>query len=259
MKDQQQHQTFPYKLYEMIEYACDSEFSSSLSWSANGCAFIIHDKEVMMEDLAPKFFKQTKFRSFVSVVSVIFQVIGDSTYWSCFCHHRPETLTFSSFFFVSFAFQTRQLNIWGFVRSDTLGGEKGGWQHKDFLRGRPDLLTEIERTEVKSAVKKSPSVPKSKSKASSASSRSVRTKAMSSLSSSSSVQSFGTDPSAQAEAMYRHSVDTTSNAQQPFNDDDLMYLASIFDKDEQHSNDNDLSSILSLNQETSVEDYFFGL
>ena len=80
-----------------------------------------------------------------------------------------------------------------------------------------------------------------------------------SLSSSSSVQSFGTDPSAQAEAMYRHSVDTTSNAQQPFNDDDLMYLASIFDKDEQHSNDNDLSSILSLNQETSVEDYFFGL
>lgn len=72
MKEQQQHQTFPYKLYEMLEYACDSEFSSSLSWSADGNCFIIHDKEVMMDDLAPMFFKQTKFRSFVSVVGTIF-------------------------------------------------------------------------------------------------------------------------------------------------------------------------------------------
>ena len=72
MKEQQQHQTFPYKLYEMLEYACDSEFSSSLSWSADGSCFIIHDKEVMMDDLAPMFFKQTKFRSFVSVVGTIY-------------------------------------------------------------------------------------------------------------------------------------------------------------------------------------------
>jgi uncharacterized protein (DUF927 family) len=72
MKEQHQHQTFPYKLYEMLEYACDSEFSSSLSWSADGSCFIIHDKEVMMDDLAPMFFKQTKFRSFVSVVGTIF-------------------------------------------------------------------------------------------------------------------------------------------------------------------------------------------
>jgi hypothetical protein len=58
---------FPYKLYEMIEYACNSEFSSSLSWSTDGRYFIIHDKEVMMDNLAPKFFKQTQYRSFVSV------------------------------------------------------------------------------------------------------------------------------------------------------------------------------------------------
>ena len=64
----QQQQTFPFKLYEMLEYACDSEFISSLSWSADGSAFIIHDKDVMMNDLAPMFFKQTKFRSFVSVL-----------------------------------------------------------------------------------------------------------------------------------------------------------------------------------------------
>ena len=62
---------FPYKLYEMIEYACNSEFSSSLSWSADGRYFIIDDKEIMMDNLAPKFFKQTQYRSFVSVFRYI--------------------------------------------------------------------------------------------------------------------------------------------------------------------------------------------
>lgn len=53
----------------MIEYACNSEFSSSLSWSPDGRYFIIHDKDVMMANLVPKFFKQTQYRSFVSVYS----------------------------------------------------------------------------------------------------------------------------------------------------------------------------------------------
>ena len=83
MQQQQQNKTataaaaaslllpFPYKLYEMIEYACNSEFSSSLSWSADGRYFIIHDKDVMMANLVPKFFKQTQYRSFVSVFRYI--------------------------------------------------------------------------------------------------------------------------------------------------------------------------------------------
>eukprot|EP00984_Skeletonema_dohrnii_P024393 scaffold13505_cov81-Skeletonema_dohrnii-CCMP3373.AAC.3 len=111
----QQQQTFPFKLYNMLEYACDSEFSSSVSWTADGSAFIIHDQEVMMDNLAPMFFNQTKFRSF-----------------------------------------TRQLNIWGFVRTVTLDG----WRHNNFLRGRPHLLNEIERTQVKSSEKKSFSIAK---------------------------------------------------------------------------------------------------
>jgi len=76
--DFQLHQTtFPYKLYEMLEYACDSEFNSACSWSADGSAFVIHNKEVMMEELVPMFFKQTKFRSFVSphVVDVFSSVL----------------------------------------------------------------------------------------------------------------------------------------------------------------------------------------
>jgi len=66
-QQQQQQQTFPFKLYEMIEYAHDSEFSTSISWLPDGSAFFIHGKDVMMNDLAPMFFNQTKFRSFVSV------------------------------------------------------------------------------------------------------------------------------------------------------------------------------------------------
>ena len=65
-----------------------------------------------------------------------------------------KCLTNFIIFLSCFKYQTRQLNIWGFVRTDTLGGEKGGWQHKDFIRERPDLLNRIDRVEVKSAVMK---------------------------------------------------------------------------------------------------------
>jgi hypothetical protein len=147
------HQTFPFKLYEMVEYSSDSEFSSSLSWSADGSTFIIHDKHVLMNDLAPMFFKQTQFASFVSVpratCGVLITVLLVVSLL-CYISLTPHSL-----------FQTRQLNIWGFVRTDAFGGEKGGWQHEDllFLRGQPDLLREIERIDMKSAVvKKSPSI-----------------------------------------------------------------------------------------------------
>ena len=54
----------------------------------------------------------------------------------------------------------------------------GGWQHDDllFLRGRPDLLREIERIDIKSAVvKKSPPITSiTKARVSSSSSRSAK-------------------------------------------------------------------------------------
>eukprot|EP00984_Skeletonema_dohrnii_P033441 scaffold30089_cov167-Skeletonema_dohrnii-CCMP3373.AAC.3 len=285
-KEQHQQHTFPFKLYEMIEYACKYEFISSLSWSVDGSIFIIHDKDAMMGDLAPMFFKQTKFRSF-----------------------------------------TRQLNLWGFVRTETLGGERGGWQHENFIRGRHDLLKEIERTEIKSGVKMSSSITKAQ-----ASSRSAGRAAKSekevdvladensqasissykdvsahvhntgctaspvmhapqvsdfqhsdripvsnviyeeqskvldvvSLSLSSAQRYSDSDESSSstttaaevansehAEAMYSHD--------QPFSVDDMMYLASIFENDKHQSHVEDLCSILSLNEETSVEDYSFNL
>mmetsp|Transcript_24949 Transcript_24949/g.39180 ORF Transcript_24949/g.39180 Transcript_24949/m.39180 type:complete len:289 (-) Transcript_24949:148-1014(-) len=265
MKTLQNQQTFPFKLYEMLEYACDSEFADSFFWSADGSVFIIHNKDVMMDDLAPMFFKQTKFRSF-----------------------------------------TRQLNIWGFVRTETLGGEKGGWLHENFRHGRPDLLKRIERTEVKGASKKSSSITKPQASSRSArrpaknvnevnddnSCSSSQAESQTSLCSHKDAQVQNNDTAAFAppvsQAYFDHipvssedsvslsssSVHTCSddtsaqgaNTQQveemysvvqPFNSDDLMYLASIFEKDDQSNGD--LSSILSLNQEASIEDYSFNL
>jgi hypothetical protein len=148
---QQQQQTFPFKLYEMLEYSSDSEFSSSLSWSADGSAFIIHDKHVLMNDLAPIFFKQTQFHSFVSVPRATCGVLFTLLLYLSFAKALKKSTNIS--LPPHSLFQTRQLHIWGFVRTDAFGGEKGGWQHEDllFLRGRQDLLREIERIEIKSA------------------------------------------------------------------------------------------------------------
>ena len=57
---------FPYKLYDMLEYAADSKYSSAVSWSDDGTQFSIHDKDMLMKHVVPMFFKQSKFRSFVS-------------------------------------------------------------------------------------------------------------------------------------------------------------------------------------------------
>eukprot|EP00984_Skeletonema_dohrnii_P011056 scaffold4390_cov71-Skeletonema_dohrnii-CCMP3373.AAC.10 len=101
----EQQITFPHKLYEMLEYACDSEINSACSWSADGSAFAISNRNVMMEELVPMFFRQTKFRSF-----------------------------------------TRQLNLWGFVRTGTT------WRHTCdlFHREKKHLLKQMRRIAVKS-------------------------------------------------------------------------------------------------------------
>lgn len=61
-------QTFPFKLYQTIEWASESEFSSALSWSQSGHALVVHDREKMVEHIIPKFFDHKKWRSFVSSV-----------------------------------------------------------------------------------------------------------------------------------------------------------------------------------------------
>ncbi|KAL7491426.1 hypothetical protein ACHAWT_001993 [Skeletonema menzelii] len=65
MKDMEPaKQTFPFKLYHTLEWASTSEFSSALSWSASGHAFVVHDREAIVENIIPHFFDHKKWRSF---------------------------------------------------------------------------------------------------------------------------------------------------------------------------------------------------
>ena len=54
---------FPFKLYEMLEYASDHGLAS-IVWAHDGEAFEIIDADALMDDVAPLFFNQSKFRSF---------------------------------------------------------------------------------------------------------------------------------------------------------------------------------------------------
>ncbi len=57
---------FPSKLYAMLECVSESEHSSAIHWTHNGLAFVIIQQDVFLEHVAPVFFNQTKFLSFVS-------------------------------------------------------------------------------------------------------------------------------------------------------------------------------------------------
>ena len=59
-------QRFPHKLFEMLEGAEESSYSSIVSWNADGRSFTIHDSEALMQQVVPLYFQQTHFRSFVS-------------------------------------------------------------------------------------------------------------------------------------------------------------------------------------------------
>ena len=61
-----EHHHFPFKLYDMLEHAADSEHSSVVSWVKEG-GFAIHNKDDFLKHIVPHFFKQTKYRSFVSL------------------------------------------------------------------------------------------------------------------------------------------------------------------------------------------------
>lgn len=65
-------QPFPVKLYGMLEHcaasrASDPRAAASVSWVAGGRAFAVRDRDAFLRHVVPRFFKQTKFRSFVSL------------------------------------------------------------------------------------------------------------------------------------------------------------------------------------------------
>lgn len=65
----QQH--FPYKLHQMLDHTQNSpniSIQNCISWNIDGKSFTIYNKEIFMNDVVTLFSKQTKFRSFVSLL-----------------------------------------------------------------------------------------------------------------------------------------------------------------------------------------------
>lgn len=93
----------------MLDQVDKLGLSHGSSWVSGGRAFAIHDPEVFMNEISPKFFdRQTHLRSF----------------------HR-------------------QLSIWGFRRIETGTGGRGVWFHKHFIRDKPELIEDIKRIPIK--------------------------------------------------------------------------------------------------------------
>ena len=140
------HHLFPFKLYDMLEYAADSEHSSVVSWVKEGRRFAIHNKDEFLKHIVPRFFKQTKYRSFVSLFDGSRIVSSSAIDISSSCSRIA----------LPCILQTRQLNLWGFRRFSADGSV---WGHRDFIRGHVERLKSIERIEIKSGGK-----PKTESK-----------------------------------------------------------------------------------------------
>mmetsp|Transcript_26567 Transcript_26567/g.61171 ORF Transcript_26567/g.61171 Transcript_26567/m.61171 type:complete len:549 (-) Transcript_26567:229-1875(-) len=61
----QSHCRFPGKLYEILS---NTEFSEVISWLPDGKAWKVRDEERFMKEIAPKYFRQTKYLSFIRQV-----------------------------------------------------------------------------------------------------------------------------------------------------------------------------------------------
>ena len=56
---------FPWTLHNLLEDAEKEGFDSTISWRPSGMAFKVHNREDFMKQVLPRYFRQTKFKSFV--------------------------------------------------------------------------------------------------------------------------------------------------------------------------------------------------
>ena len=63
--------TFPYKVYDMLEFAEASGNNNICSWSQSGNSFVIHNRDLFIEFILPRFFLHKNWRSFVSIYSLL--------------------------------------------------------------------------------------------------------------------------------------------------------------------------------------------
>jgi hypothetical protein len=97
-------ESFPGKLYRLLAEVESKGNTHIVSFTPDEKAFMIHDRDAFMKDVAPRYFRQSRFTSFV-----------------------------------------RQLNLYGFGRL-SYGINRGAFAHPQFMRGRPELVDDIQRS-----------------------------------------------------------------------------------------------------------------
>ena len=84
---------FPFKLFQMLEEAHGPRgFSHIVSWNPNGTVFKVHDTSAFMKCVAPKYFKQTRYKSFQVCVTPIShnEIIPDDIFAMETTEHPPS-------------------------------------------------------------------------------------------------------------------------------------------------------------------------
>ncbi len=71
---------FPSKLHEMLHDSKTQGREHIISWGPDGTSFKVHQPEDFVAEVMPKYFKQTKYRSFQRMVSAIVNSLASSDF-----------------------------------------------------------------------------------------------------------------------------------------------------------------------------------
>lgn len=122
-KNQVEVPIFLRKTYHMID-TCDSNIAS---WSEDGETFVVKQPKIFESTIIPQFFKHSKFSSFVRQLNF----------------YGFRKIKYSDTIKIDAQLEAETANYWRF-------------RHEHFLRGRPELLNEIKRSNNQSGGEKQP-------------------------------------------------------------------------------------------------------
>ena len=122
--------SFPVKLYEIL---MDKRHSEYITWLPHGRAWRILKQKSFEKEVIPKHFRSARYASFMRQVSLTFEIL------SCTCSVSLLTCTCCLF-----RLWAPQVNGWGFKRI-TEGPDLNSYYHESFLRGLPELVSEMRR------------------------------------------------------------------------------------------------------------------
>jgi hypothetical protein len=134
---------FPWTLHSLLEDAEKGGFESIISWRPSGMAFKVHNREKFMNEVLPRYFKQTKFKSFVRQLNL----------WgfSCIDQIPDKGSCMYTITTVSASRNERKLYSFGLTCSSSSPPTSCclSDHHKSFVRGNANMCKEMRRTKIK--------------------------------------------------------------------------------------------------------------